>query len=208
MSSSNSRGGNKLGAADTLESVRDRILEVTMRLVAVQGIHRTSLAAIAREAKISRGTLFYYFPSKQGLLYQVMEDSFAKITARVMQAIAGMEPGSNFAEIFALTLSSVGESRHLNQLYFHLFQEAISGDDTLKKHFQESYGRWQKILKESLERHFPKTSIQYSSAALSSLFLALIEGISIQALLNCNSLHYGEIAAALTALFQEDEQGR
>ena len=89
-------------------STREKILRVARKLIARQGIHATSLAAIAAETGISRGTLFYYFASKQSLLYQVLEDSFSEVTARIEQAMHTMPPGAGAAEIIQLTLNSSG----------------------------------------------------------------------------------------------------
>ena len=45
------------------ESVRAAILETATRLFTEKGIHETSLADIAKEARLSKGTLYYYYPS-------------------------------------------------------------------------------------------------------------------------------------------------
>lgn len=96
---------------DSTEKTRDRILRVTGELIARQGIQKTSLASIAREAGISRGTLFYYYPSKQSLLYQVMEISFCEVTGKILETIGRMKKGSaaNTADLLHFILQSIGD---------------------------------------------------------------------------------------------------
>lgn len=50
---------------------RERILETTLRLFTTQGIDATPTAQISREANVSTGTLFHYFPDKNNLADQL-----------------------------------------------------------------------------------------------------------------------------------------
>lgn len=188
------------------EGTRDKILRVTRELIARRGVQGASLAAISKEAGISRGTLFYYFPSKQSLLYQVMEDSFQEITEKILQAIGNMHTGIIADDVLKLTLQYIGESRSLNQTNFHLFQEAIVKDAALQKRFQESYRQWQGMIAEHLEKYFPESAARYNPQTLGSLILALIDGISIQTLLDYAPVDYGETSRILAGLFEADEQ--
>lgn len=195
---------NVSSGKDLIEDTRQKILRVSRELIARQGIQKTSLASIASAAGISRGTLFYYFPSKQGLLYQVMEDSFQEITDRIMGVVDSIEPGKRALEILRLTLKYTGESAALNQTNHHLFQEAIAGDSLLIAKFQKSYRHWQEIIASCLRQHFPKTAQRYNPEVLSSLILAMIDGISIQALLGYSPVRYEESAETLASFFSAD----
>lgn len=50
---------------------REKILVTALRLFTLQGVDAISAAQISREAKVSTGTLFHYFPDKAGLIDQV-----------------------------------------------------------------------------------------------------------------------------------------
>lgn len=195
-------------APGEVENTRDRILRVAKGLIARQGIQKTSLAAIAREAGISRGTLFYYYPRKQSLLYQVMKESFREVTDKIVDMISSMNDGSETkaADVFQIVLQSIGESRELNQINFHLFQEAVTRDKILKKHFIESYREWQDLIAYHLQNIFPQSVAHYRRNTLARLVLALIDGLSMQALLNCEPLEYRETAGILAGLFTADEK--
>ena len=83
-------------------------------------------------------------------------------------------------------------------------QEAIAGDASLKKRFQDSYRQWQGLISARLREHFPKTASTCSPRLLASLLLAVIDGLSIQASLDYAPVKYHEIAQALAALFTAD----
>lgn len=50
---------------------REKILATALRLFTLQGVDATPTAQISREAKVSTGTLFHYFPDKNSLIDQV-----------------------------------------------------------------------------------------------------------------------------------------
>lgn len=51
---------------------RNQILQVALHLFIHQGYHGTKTSQISREAKISEGLLFHYFPTKESLLEELV----------------------------------------------------------------------------------------------------------------------------------------
>ena len=185
------------------EGAREKILRIAAELIAEKGIHRTSLALIADKAGISRGTLFYYFPSKQSLLYQIMADSFQAVTDKIMKAIDHKDAEGKPEEILFLALKFIGEARSLNQINFHLFHLAIAGDTLLTSSFQKSYREWIALIAARLQENFPQTTAHLDPLILSAVILALIDGISIQALLESQPVDYRQMARLVSGLFVE-----
>jgi AcrR family transcriptional regulator len=56
---------------------RQKFAEATMRLVARQGLEGVTMRAVAAEAKLSYGSLFHYFESKDDLLMHAVQHSMA-----------------------------------------------------------------------------------------------------------------------------------
>jgi AcrR family transcriptional regulator len=50
---------------------REKILAAALRLFTVQGVDATPTAQISKDAKVSTGTLFHYFPDKTSLIDQL-----------------------------------------------------------------------------------------------------------------------------------------
>jgi AcrR family transcriptional regulator len=55
-----------------LEERRQAILEAALRVWAKRGFDGTSVAEVAREAGLTKGTLYLYFPTKQSLLEEAL----------------------------------------------------------------------------------------------------------------------------------------
>ena len=60
-----------------------RLLEATLVCLARHGIAKTTLDDVAREAGVSRATLYRYFPGKQALLSAAVTAEAARIAATV-----------------------------------------------------------------------------------------------------------------------------
>jgi len=67
------------------ETRRAELSEVALKLWAERGFDQTSVARIAREAGVSKGTFYLYFESKQALLEDVMRRN--SLLPAVMQLI-------------------------------------------------------------------------------------------------------------------------
>jgi AcrR family transcriptional regulator len=79
-------------AAKTSQAARiteQSIHQAAVRLIFERGYHGTSLRAVAGEVGLQMASLYYYFPSKQDLLLQIMRHTMGDLTATVERAIAG-----------------------------------------------------------------------------------------------------------------------
>ena len=75
------------GMADT---VRERILEATYACVARYGMAKTTVEDAAREARLSRATIYRYFPGgKEQLIGETVAWESARFFWRLAEAVAG-----------------------------------------------------------------------------------------------------------------------
>lgn len=58
-----------------LTEIQKKIIRVSSKKFAKNGFQKTSLSDIAKSAKISKGTLFYHYPSKEELFFVVLSQS-------------------------------------------------------------------------------------------------------------------------------------
>jgi len=75
---------------------RDRILDAAERLFAERGFDGTPTSAIAAEAAVPKGLLFYYFPTKKGLLAALVDE---RLGDGVIDAAPLIEPGDPVASL-------------------------------------------------------------------------------------------------------------
>jgi AcrR family transcriptional regulator len=69
---------------------RDEILSATWRVIARDGIAKTTIRAIAREAGCSRGILAHYFADKADILGSALVMSHRRVAARMDARAAGL----------------------------------------------------------------------------------------------------------------------
>jgi AcrR family transcriptional regulator len=69
MTEAESRSGS--GESRTHDS-RDEILKAAINLFATRGFHETSMAEVAREARVSKALIFWHFKSKEELFVAVL----------------------------------------------------------------------------------------------------------------------------------------
>ncbi len=61
------------------DNTKTEILNIAERLFFTKGYENTSIASILKEANIARGTLYYYFVSKEDLLDQIIDRQGQKV---------------------------------------------------------------------------------------------------------------------------------
>jgi AcrR family transcriptional regulator len=71
------------------QMTRNAIADAAARLFALRGFDAVTVADVAREAEVSVGTVFNYFPTKQDLFYSRMQD----FGSALVDAVQAREPG-------------------------------------------------------------------------------------------------------------------
>jgi AcrR family transcriptional regulator len=66
--------GRPAGQTAQGAAARDRLYATAMRLIAARGYEATTLRDIARDARVSVGLLYRYFPSKQAVVIALYDD--------------------------------------------------------------------------------------------------------------------------------------
>lgn len=73
-------------------STRDRILAAALSAFAERGVEATSLDAVAAAVGVRKQTLLYWFPSKEQLLFGVVDHTVAELGQRLTDAVLGAGP--------------------------------------------------------------------------------------------------------------------
>lgn len=102
----------------TQHARREHILDAAERCFARAGFHRTTIQDICRDAGVSLGALYVYFPSKEDLIAGITERDRSKLAAQlalVAQAPDLMAALSHLGEHY-----TVEEPRHKQQLVIEI----------------------------------------------------------------------------------------
>lgn len=95
--------------AERSDAARNRaaLLDAAQRLIARDGIDAVTMAAVAAEAGVGKGTVFRRFTSRQGLMAAVLDHSEASWQAAVLSGPPPLGPGAQPME----RLVAFGRSR-------------------------------------------------------------------------------------------------
>jgi AcrR family transcriptional regulator len=96
------------------ETRRKQVLDAAVRLCSVHGFDGTTVEAIAREAGISKGTLYLYFPNKTSILEAALErHSMVPDTEAMVKRLDGAPPTVVVPEFVRTLWRSLGERAEL-----------------------------------------------------------------------------------------------
>jgi AcrR family transcriptional regulator len=77
------------------ERSREEIVEATRRVLLRKGIAATTLEAVAHEVGLTKAALYYYYPSKHALLFEIMYGTLEANARAVHDGVAMARDGSD-----------------------------------------------------------------------------------------------------------------
>ncbi len=85
-------------AGKSAPETRALILHHAARLLREHGYAAVSMRLIASDVRIKAGSIYYHFPSKEDLLFHVLEEGLRQIVDAVNEAVAALPAGTPFRE--------------------------------------------------------------------------------------------------------------
>ena len=168
---------------------RQIILDTAMRMISEKGVDKTSLAEISKASGISKGTLYYYYATKNDLIFDMADLHMEQITTSLFAMIDDQKTLSwetMLTAFFTTLLASEARSR----LHLYLVREAVSGNDSLKTRFQKTYSQWFGMVDQAYEKMpGPQTHLP----AKAQFLVAVVDGFILQGLLGANPTPIKEI---------------
>ena len=90
---------------DIPAKIKERLYPVVLDLFSERDFHQTNLRDISRISGISTGTIYKYFPSKEALLFSILDENITALGALIRDQIRGMEDTKEiFRRIFWVTM--------------------------------------------------------------------------------------------------------
>ncbi|BCY17391.1 MAG: TetR/AcrR family transcriptional regulator [Chloroflexi bacterium] len=177
-----------------------KIIEAAQRLIAEQGVEKTSMRDIAAEAGITTGAIYYHYKSKEELLYDVMDYASA-VTSEIMKLRARPEakPDEVLDEIARRVTHQMLNHRVWN-LRFYLGLQAAQGDETLRARFAGNYAAQTKRTAELFNFVFDTPS-QPEDMHLAALMVAALDGINFQQFIGALPVEIDDLARVYNEFF-------
>lgn len=130
-----------MSAAQEDVSGVERILDAGARLFARYGFNGISMAALAREAGMSKAAIFHYFPSKEALYFRVIQQACSETTA-FLQDPARMDAPADqaLARFGTYFIDHLFEHGDVSRLVLRELLDSETGSDRVRTMTEEIHG--------------------------------------------------------------------
>lgn len=193
------------GDQKSTSSNREIILNVARELIVEKGVKQTSLADVAREAGISKGTLFYHYPRKSLLIYDIVERHFEELTESMIGRLSKVDEDYDPLQKLQMVIQMLVDEDNLGRMNLYLIQEAMLEDPELRRRFVDQYESWRQLIAGQLETVFGLES-QTGLESLATVILAAIDGLIIQWLLDSRGIDLRKISHHLSNMILSSRQ--
>lgn len=170
-------------------NMKENILLTATELISKNGVKNTSLADIAKAVDISKGTLYYYYSSKDDLISDIANIHLNIITNAVLDCVHGIDLENSRDQMINLIMEKISSIEGRGRIHMYILCEAITGNESLKEQTKIKYIEWRNTLKSEIL----KTGIK-DAEALSFLLVSIVDGLVIQGVLKTEKIPFEPIA--------------
>ncbi len=166
------------------------------------GYHRTTMANIAREASVGKGTLYEYFKDKADILRYTFDDYFNAFKEGAVRVMARTsDPGERLAALVEFALDHVGEWEDHCSIYVEYLGVAKRKEEGLLT-LDRFYEEFRDILKLLIEEGQIEGQIrqEFDPEITAELLLALFDGVVLHGIFADRSYNTASIHAAALKL--------
>jgi AcrR family transcriptional regulator len=132
------------------ESNREMILKTTSEMFCSKGISATSISDIAKAVKLSKGTVSYYFPSKEHLIYEATDHHLSVVTNSILDWIETTTPGMSVSDALFRLVSCIFDTVNKCRLHICLIYDAIMGHEVIDKMIKDEASKWHTMVSAGL----------------------------------------------------------
>lgn len=181
---------------------RREILAAAGKVFDAKGYAATTVDEVAEAAGVSKGSMYNYFESKQELFFEVFADVLASQEASVDELMAQPLTGEQKLKgVLAFWFGQFDEHKHLGRLMLEFWATAArqKQDGRLASWFNQMYTRWRGRIVEMLQQGIDEGQFRkdFDPTIASALILAILDGITVQAILDMGLNVDQEFVAAL-----------
>jgi len=168
---------------------RQQIIEAAARVIVQKGIDKTSLTDIAAEAGISKGSLYYYYASKEDLIFDITETHINQISTNLFEIIENRSENARWQDVMKILYERILQAETRGRLHLYLIQQALNGNDLLADRFRKKYREWNELIRAGFQQLEPANQ---DRTILSSLVIAALDGFLIQSLMGLKTIEPDE----------------
>lgn len=166
------------------EPTRDRILATASAQILQKGIQNTSLAEVAKSIKISKGTLYYHFRSKDSLIEEIARKNFEETAIRIKEDLEKIAPKKG-KDILSIAINALTVERKNAKILHFIYLEILQGNKKLGFKILKIYQQMKQTIAEAI---LPFCKTREEAEKITATVLAISDGANLGNMLGMNEL--------------------
>jgi len=179
------------------------IIQGVERLISSHNVNDISLSDIAKECKISKGTLFYYYSSKDEIIFDTMMTHMEEVKIEYDEWLK--RHAKDLAPDRFLQVIFYKGSKLYDRAKMHIFliNECMGLNDTLRLKFKEKWTEWRKNIEIGVKEVFPKMQ---DPEMYAHLLMLIIDGLVVQESLQEHSIDNDKLVIFMRKVGEDNEK--
>jgi len=186
------------------QATRARLLDAVFREIARLGYDGATVDSIAERAGVSKGAFYGHFPSKDAAFEVVVREQCEVRRQQLREACeAELEQGRSAMQVgFAAGFSTALDDPDWPKFFIEHARFAERDAEAAATHAAE-YAAWADLIAELLDRSREMGLLVFDgeARAVARVCMAVVDGFSLQAIIDPESVHKDEVAPMVAHLF-------
>ncbi len=153
----------------------DAIVDATARVLVRDGYDALSTNRVAREAGVSVGSLYQYFPGKEALVAAVMERHASRMQENIAERMASAPPAATAEEVATEMIRAMLAAQQAEPRLHRALVEQVPRIGALRR-LHELFGNYERLVAAWLGEHRDRIEVDDPETA-AFVLVAAIEGL-------------------------------
>ncbi|OEU67071.1 MAG: hypothetical protein BA863_02025 [Desulfovibrio sp. S3730MH75] len=183
---------------NSIEKTRKpQILEYFRQVVNDEGLHKASVAKIAKRMGVSPNLVLHYFDSKEAMVLELFDVIMNQYIEYLSKAITNVPAGPQRLKMLIKTMFGLGRNRDLlSEKSYYAFYYMGLFDEQLSARFNQKYKQFTEIVIREIESCAkPENPSQVDVARQAEFLLSLFEGFTFKAAIRTKGDYFEEMGS-------------
>ena len=186
---------------ETLAARKAHILKAAEACFARQGYHQTTMDDIVQEAGLSKGGVYWHFGSKKELFLAIIESTLGDAQAMMQESVTSQPSAREKLDAVLAAFAALATSDQLLEIAPLMLDVWAQNwqDPEVNKVVIAVYNRFRGSVVQVIEEGIAQGEFKpLDATALTSIILALYDGLMVQAMIDKAMVDWGAISETLT----------
>jgi TetR/AcrR family fatty acid metabolism transcriptional regulator len=192
--------------------VKERIIEASTRLFLAKGFWGTSVKEITETAGIGRGTLYWYFKSKDDILITIFRKFDSELLEKLAETVrsARGDFSAKYRIFHKYSTEFARDNRDLSLAFNTLLNEIVGTNTEAEKVAKSVYGKFSRIIEDMLKEGKKDGSVkkELDSTLYARAVIACHTGMLVQWLVHGDSMDMPNFVRTVRTIILEGVVGR